>query len=489
MPDSWLDIVLPIAVLISTIFTIIILTLPSQYSFFNGDEITSEIFTPADLKETLCERSGYNYFQKHKNSNGRLRLKTSVQVVVLGDIGRSPRMQYHALSIAQNGGKVDLIGYVESEVHPDIQANRFINVVPLAPFPKRLQPGNKLYFLVLAAIKILWQIGTLYRALGYRTKARKWMLVQNPPSIPTLAVASWVCFFRKTRLVVDWHNFGYTILALKLGKDDPMVRLAQRFEAHFSSHATAHFAVTDAMTRVLKSKFNINAVALHDRPPKQFQPLAKLTREQFRTEIPSNFKLDRPIKMSKHRLLVSSTSWTADEDFDLLLSALLKYATATTVDSNLPPLVVIITGKGPLKATYEAAICSLTSSNKLPSVIIKTAWLSIADYASLLASADLGVSLHVSSSGVDLPMKVVDMLGTGLPVAGWSDFEAWPELVQEGFNGRGFKSADELTAVLVDLFGDDGAQLQQLRQGALRDCIRRWDDEWMPVVGKLFQLE
>lgn len=35
----------------------------------------------------------------------------SVQVVVLGDLGRSPRMQYHALSIAKHGGLVQLIGY------------------------------------------------------------------------------------------------------------------------------------------------------------------------------------------------------------------------------------------------------------------------------------------------------------------------------------------------------------------------------------------
>ena len=37
--------------------------------------------------------------------------KCTVQIVVLGDLGRSPRMQYHALSIADHGGSVHLVGY------------------------------------------------------------------------------------------------------------------------------------------------------------------------------------------------------------------------------------------------------------------------------------------------------------------------------------------------------------------------------------------
>jgi beta-1,4-mannosyltransferase len=52
-------------------------------------------------------------YEPTQNKNSKLagEPKTTVQVLVLGDIGRSPRMQYHALSIAQGGGKVDLIGY------------------------------------------------------------------------------------------------------------------------------------------------------------------------------------------------------------------------------------------------------------------------------------------------------------------------------------------------------------------------------------------
>ena len=34
-----------------------------------------------------------------------------VCIVVLGDIGRSPRMQYHALSLARSGFFVNIVGY------------------------------------------------------------------------------------------------------------------------------------------------------------------------------------------------------------------------------------------------------------------------------------------------------------------------------------------------------------------------------------------
>ena len=39
------------------------------------------------------------------------RTEKRVCIVVLGDIGRSPRMQYHALSFASQEWQVDFIGY------------------------------------------------------------------------------------------------------------------------------------------------------------------------------------------------------------------------------------------------------------------------------------------------------------------------------------------------------------------------------------------
>lgn len=52
-------------------------------------------------------------------------------------------------------------------------------------------------------------------------------LEQNPPSIPTLLLAQLVSFLRGSKLIIDWHNTGYSILALKLGPGHPLVKIAR----------------------------------------------------------------------------------------------------------------------------------------------------------------------------------------------------------------------------------------------------------------------
>ncbi|KAL9102543.1 MAG: hypothetical protein Q9163_002322 [Psora crenata] len=424
-----------------------------------------------------------------------------VQIVVLGDIGRSPRMQYHALSILKHGGHVDFIGYQDSLLHPSISATNDVEILPLPPFPSTIKTNRPGLFLMLAPLKVIFQVWTLWSMLQFKGRRADWMLVQTPPSIPTLAVALLVCRLRNTRLVIDWHNFGYSILALKLGQGHLLVHVSRLYEQLLSRFAHTHLCVADAMARVLKEEYHITApiLTLHDRPASTFQILDDAQRTAFLDKLPELVFADmdaneatemvNAVKLGNTKLLVSSTSWTADEDFSLLLEALVGYAgrVQSTLGATLPELLVIVTGKGPQKRIFEDEVAQLHEAGNMRHITIKTAYFdSIDDYAKLLGCADLGISLHTSSSGVDLPMKVVDMFGAGLPVVGWGDFEAWPELVKEGFNGMTFNSAAQLGKILENLFRHDSKLLVKLRRGALEEGKRRWDHEWDSVAGDLF---
>lgn len=51
----------------------------------------------------------------------------SVGVVVLGDIGRSPRMQYHSYSLIKEGFNVKFLGYNETKVSNSLLQN--VNII------------------------------------------------------------------------------------------------------------------------------------------------------------------------------------------------------------------------------------------------------------------------------------------------------------------------------------------------------------------------
>jgi len=372
-----------------------------------------------------------------------------------------------------------------------LEAHPSVNIIALPSPPQSLQTGNKLIFLVAGPLKVLLQVWQLWSVLAYQTGASEWMLVQNPPSIPTLMLAVSICYFKRTKLVIDWHNFGYSVLALKLGQNHPLVQVSKVYEQLLGKFATAHFAVTDAMGHVLRSEFAITSpvLSLHDRPAPLFMPLSPSDRIAFLIQHELTTAKANEIIDGKTRLVVSSTSWTPDEDFSVLLKALCDYSTSAITDSpQLPELLVIITGKGALRQHYIDAVEALEAKQELEMVTIKTAWLSYEDYASLLGAADLGVSLHTSSSGVDLPMKVVDMFGAGTPVLGYNNFKAWSELVQEDVNGKGFSNAEQMAGLMKLLFDPANKQLDVLRDGALKASKRRWDSEWKPIAGRLFGL-
>jgi len=224
---------------------------------------------------------------------------------------------------------------------------------------------------------------------------------------------------------------------------------------------------------------------LYDRPPETFRPISRQERSDLFNKLSNQYPAFSEVNDTTG-VIVSSTSWTEDEDFGVLLNALVKYeAVKKTGDETIPNIFVVITGKGPQKEYYLNKISELN----LDHVKIVTPWLETEDYPRMLASADLGVCLHTSSSGLDLPMKVVDMFGCRLPVAA-VNFPALSELVQDGVNGRVFDNSDELGDIIQDWFRN----FPQVQEGHERfreniDAFRAlgWTKNWNDTVLDTFK--
>ncbi|CAK0806694.1 unnamed protein product [Prorocentrum cordatum] len=108
-------------------------------------------------------------------------------VLVLGDVGHSPRMQYHVRSLAKLG-YVDFIGYPGSDPVKDVKENPRVRLRYVRPFRSPLAVP----YVVYAACRVLWESAQLAWFLAVASRPRAF-LVQNPPAIPSLlwvAVAS-----------------------------------------------------------------------------------------------------------------------------------------------------------------------------------------------------------------------------------------------------------------------------------------------------------
>ncbi|XP_033327166.1 chitobiosyldiphosphodolichol beta-mannosyltransferase [Megalopta genalis] len=435
------------------------------------------------------------YIKKYK-------VEKNICVVVLGDLGRSPRMQYHVLSLIKEGFTVDFVGYSGANPLKEIQESPHVCIYYLPPPPSI---GNNFPSLVRYLIKTLWQTVSLCWVL-FKKPISTHVLIQNAPAVPTIPVCWFYCVAVNSQFIVDWHNYAYTIMALHLRNDHLLVKVAKAIEIFFGSKAQSNFCVSGALKEDLQVTWGIGAKILYDRPIDKFHRISLTEKHKFLLSLSETYDaFEGPdknstiftecrsdevhLKPERPGFIVSSTSWTEDEDFSILLNALQEYENAVKEKVyNLPDLICVITGKGQLKEFYMAII----KLKMWKHVTILTPWLTSEDYPKILASADLGISLHTSSSGLDLPMKVVDMFGCELPVCAYN-FNCLSELVKHNENGMIFSSYKELATLLKTWFenfpnSDVQHRLNEKFRSELHEFQKnRWHDNWISNALPSFQ--
>ena len=345
-----------------------------------------------------------------------------VTVIVLGDLARSPRMLNHVSSLLSHNFKVRLIGYQDSALSEDLITNKNlkINSLSSASLSKFKQLSGKL-FIVYAFLRLFFESLQLFYFLvrGYRSKA---VLVQNPPSMPVLLVAYFATALTGASLIVDWHNYAWSLLKIA-NKSKGIVNVAYFYERVLGRLADGGFCVSQNMCKDLQG-LGIKTRVLYDRP-KEMKSSGKDMRKFFGIS-------------DEYFFIVSSTSWTIDEDFSIVLDAM------DQINQTNHKIFLVITGKGPLKYFYKSQI----SQKNWKNIRVEMPWLEIEDYPAVLSQADLGVCLHISSSGLDLPMKIVDMQSCQLPSLAFN-YPTISEFVNPGINGDLFSTSSELSSKIL----------------------------------------
>lgn len=192
-----------------------------------------------------------------------LRKKSSI-VLVLGDFGRSPRMMYHAQSLVDHGWDTYVVAYGDTAPIASLTA---AGAGAAAAHPGRpaavkpstgsaAEPGNggddpkavkgRCHFHYLspltallslplpwaarAAIRLVHQCFAVLYIIWVQIPCHtEYIIVQTPPAIPTLMLVQIAAMVSGSKVVVDWHNTGWSVLAQRLGSFKGLMWLAKSY--------------------------------------------------------------------------------------------------------------------------------------------------------------------------------------------------------------------------------------------------------------------
>ncbi len=383
-------------------------------------------------------------------------------VIILGDLGRSPRMMNHARALRARGWSVTLAGYGTNPPPPDLGLDPAVRVVAL-------DAGGGGYG------RILWRVAAELRRERWTA-----VLMQNPPGFPVLMVLG-LAGRRGTWRILDWHNFGDSLLALRRTPRRHAAGLYRWCERRLARMADEHWAVSAALAGKL---VGVRAVVVHDRPSRIFRAAASRTDANStggENGEPANHR-----EAWWHRVLphlpppaapcwvVAPSSWGPDEDTDAMLRVAEAWRKNTASWGHAPHVAIIASGQGPMQGEFARAAAAFNAGP----VTLHTAWVPASEYPALLAQADAGLCLHRSSSGVDLPMKLADFRGAGRKALVMDYGPVLTEVFRPGTDGWTFRDDTELASSLRKLALMTADELTVPL--AAEDT---WEDEWNRQLG------
>ena len=400
-------------------------------------------------------------------------------VIALADLGKSARIQYHARALSACGVDVDLVGLEGTGLSKSIEDDPRITVHRFATSTSRYRQTNNTTYAIAAVFDTV-RIGVRLWRVARRLERPSLVLTQNPLAFPTIAVARFALRGTGVRFVIDWHNLGFALLRQRVGGWHPAVRLLRWYERRCARRADANLCVSRGMAAWLQTRFGIaRPTVLYDRPASVFAPIERAERERFKQALFGRLG----VRLTGNALIVCPTSWTEDEDFDLVVDAVYRLEDkirgweAATPGRRFTDLVILVTGDGNRRQRFERLFAGLPARR----VQLRTRWLEPEEYPRVVGSADLGLCLHRSASGLDIPMKVADLFGAGVPVCALDYGACLAERVRHSDNGLLFSTGRQLADVLFDLFEAfprDQSSLERLRAGARRSANPTWDEGW-----------
>lgn len=395
----------------------------------------------------------------------------AILVVSQSPANHSPRVAAHVKALLHYFPEYAIVLLAEPPNPISDERLAFYSLPQYPPLAKR-----NVFTLFKKALSLFFGQASCLSTISCLPLGVRHIILATPPALPLLPLLIILrpFIFPRSRITVDVHNLAYTLSA-QHNPNPYFLSVVRQLELRFLRCAHTLWTVSRALSDFL---FHIGkgAIVLRDLPSESFtklrsDPLSADERQKLIARV-QDLATEFGVTTLKSNVpvLVSSTSWTPDEDLSMLLTAIRQ------LDQEGLRLRVVITGKGPLRAAFER---ELEHAN-LQNVQVWLGWLPFSEYAALLSIATLGVSLHASSSALDLPMKAVDMLGAGLPVLGLR-YACIDELVKDKTNGLLFDTSEELSDCIRRVLKDE-QQLQRLRKGAAESFEEEWLSCWEKTV-------